>query len=52
MSVNIGETLTQLWHETGLYNFVQQPDPALTTCFEQFLDHYIANHQAFHHFLV
>ncbi len=37
MSVNIGEILTQLWHETGLYNFVQPVDPNITNGFEQFL---------------
>ncbi len=40
MSVNIGEILTQLWHDTGLYNFVQPADPAITNCFEQFLHQY------------
>ena len=40
MTVNIGEIFTQLWHETGLYNFVQQPDPNITNAFEQVLHQY------------
>jgi len=35
--MNIGEIFQQLWHTTGLYNFVQPADPNITSAFEQFL---------------
>ena len=35
--MNIGEIFQQLWHTTGLYNFIQPADPNITSGFEQFL---------------
>ena len=35
--MNISEIFQQLWHTTGLYNFVQPADPNITSAFEQFL---------------
>ena len=33
--MNIGEVFQQLWHTTGIYNFVQPADPNITNVCEQ-----------------
>lgn len=38
--MNITEIFQQLWHTTGLYNFVQPADPTIQSAFEQFLHQY------------
>ena len=37
MTIDIGNIFVNLWHETGLYNFVQPQDPNITNVVEQFL---------------
>lgn len=37
MTINIQEGLLQLWNSTGIMTMLQQPDPAIKSCFEQFL---------------
>ncbi len=38
--MNIGEVFQQLWHTTGIYNFVQPADPNITNVCEQFMHQY------------
>ena len=35
--MNIQEIFTQLWHTTGIYNFIKPADSTIENCFEQFL---------------
>ena len=37
MTINIQDGLLQLWNSTGIMTFIQQADPNITNCFEQFL---------------
>ena len=35
--MNLSDGIINLWHSTGLMNFVKEPDPTITNCIEQFL---------------